>query len=58
MSVNIATYVLHDSKTFLQFYFVMFLLYAAIAGVWGWMCYQNMQDLLPIQVSIILLLMC
>ncbi|KAH6916964.1 lung seven transmembrane receptor-domain-containing protein [Coprinopsis sp. MPI-PUGE-AT-0042] len=31
------------------FYFAMFLAYAAIGAVWGWFCYQHLQDLLPIQ---------
>lgn len=34
----------------LQFYFSMFLVYSALAIAWGWLCYQNVQDLLPIQV--------
>jgi hypothetical protein len=29
----------------------MFVLYFAITSVWAWLCYKNMQDLLPIQVS-------
>ncbi|OJT15937.1 hypothetical protein TRAPUB_13361 [Trametes pubescens] len=32
-----------------NFYFSMFLVYSALAIVWGWLCYQNVQDLLPIQ---------
>ncbi|KAI0639574.1 lung seven transmembrane receptor-domain-containing protein [Trametes polyzona] len=32
-----------------NFYFAMFLVYSALAIVWGWLCYQNVQDLLPIQ---------
>lgn len=34
----------------MQFYFSMFLVYSALAVAWGWLCYQNVQDLLPIQV--------
>lgn len=30
----------------------MFIIYAVIGGVWGWQCYRNLQDLLPIQVSL------
>ncbi|KAJ6503337.1 lung seven transmembrane receptor-domain-containing protein [Mycena vitilis] len=32
-----------------NFYFVMFLVYAAFGAAWGWLCYQHLQDLLPIQ---------
>ncbi|KAI0375165.1 hypothetical protein BV20DRAFT_985525 [Pilatotrama ljubarskyi] len=32
-----------------NFYFAMFLIYSALAIAWGWLCYQNVQDLLPIQ---------
>ncbi|TBU63788.1 lung seven transmembrane receptor-domain-containing protein [Dichomitus squalens] len=32
-----------------NFYFAMFLVYSALAIAWGWLCYQNVQDLLPIQ---------
>ncbi|KAI0361441.1 hypothetical protein OH77DRAFT_1417699, partial [Trametes cingulata] len=32
-----------------NFYFAMFLVYSALAIGWGWLCYQNVQDLLPIQ---------
>ncbi|KAH9944248.1 lung seven transmembrane receptor-domain-containing protein [Epithele typhae] len=32
-----------------NFYFAMFLLYCVLAIGWGWLCYQNVQDLLPIQ---------
>ncbi|KAM5533936.1 hypothetical protein V8D89_012361 [Ganoderma adspersum] len=32
-----------------NFYFSMFLVYSALAIAWGWLCYQNVQDLLPIQ---------
>ncbi|KAJ7619220.1 lung seven transmembrane receptor-domain-containing protein [Mycena polygramma] len=32
-----------------NFYFVMFLVYAAFGVAWGWLCYQHLQDLLPIQ---------
>lgn len=28
----------------------MFLLYTLVGAGWGWLCYQNLQDLLPIQV--------
>ncbi|KAJ8474622.1 hypothetical protein ONZ45_g15889 [Pleurotus djamor] len=36
-----------------NFYFVMFLLYAIFAAAWGWMCYRHMNDLLPIQVCVL-----
>ncbi|KAI0328533.1 hypothetical protein GY45DRAFT_1347163 [Cubamyces sp. BRFM 1775] len=32
-----------------NFYFAMFLVYSALAIGWGWLCWQNVQDLLPIQ---------
>ncbi|KZT75008.1 hypothetical protein DAEQUDRAFT_17258 [Daedalea quercina L-15889] len=32
-----------------NFYFAMFLVYTAVAVGWGWLCYKNLQDLLPIQ---------
>ncbi|KAL4241630.1 LU7TM family protein [Abortiporus biennis] len=32
-----------------NFYFAMFLVYTAIGAAWGWLCYKNIQDLLPIQ---------
>jgi len=32
-----------------NFYFAMFLVYAAFAAAWGWLCYQHLQELLPIQ---------
>ncbi|EJF66842.1 hypothetical protein DICSQDRAFT_151254, partial [Dichomitus squalens LYAD-421 SS1] len=32
-----------------NFYFAMFLVYSTLAIAWGWLCYQNVQDLLPIQ---------
>ncbi|KAI0778347.1 lung seven transmembrane receptor-domain-containing protein [Trametes elegans] len=32
-----------------NFYFIMFLVYSVLAIGWGWLCYQNAQDLLPIQ---------
>ncbi|TCD66492.1 hypothetical protein EIP91_001317 [Steccherinum ochraceum] len=32
-----------------NFYFAMFIVYAVVAAGWGWLCYQNLQDLLPIQ---------
>ena len=35
----------------MQFYFVMFLVYATFAGAWGWLCYKHVQELLPIQVA-------
>lgn len=35
----------------LQFYFAMFLVYSLLAIAWGWLCWQNVQDLLPIQVG-------
>ncbi len=43
----------HASKLIVmsQFYFSMFLVYSLLAIAWGWLCYQNLQDLLPIQVS-------
>lgn len=28
----------------------MFLVYTAVGAIWGWQCYRNLQDLLPIQV--------
>ncbi|KAF9056134.1 lung seven transmembrane receptor-domain-containing protein [Panaeolus papilionaceus] len=31
------------------FYLSMFVLYTLFGLYWGWLCYQNMQDLLPIQ---------
>ncbi|KAH9937302.1 protein PTM1 [Fomitopsis serialis] len=34
---------------FVQFYFIMFLVYTVVAVGWGWLCYRNLQDLLPIQ---------
>ena len=37
------------SKQF-QFYFAMFIVYAVVAAAWGWLCFSNLQDLLPIQV--------
>ena len=33
-----------------KFYFVLFLVYAALGGTWGWLCYKHRDDLLPIQV--------
>lgn len=35
---------------YLQFYFAMSLIYATFAAVWGWLCYQHVHELLPIQV--------
>ncbi|KAJ7597591.1 lung seven transmembrane receptor-domain-containing protein [Mycena floridula] len=32
-----------------NFYLIMFLLYSVFGGLWGWMCYQNLNELLPIQ---------
>ncbi|PCH33992.1 hypothetical protein WOLCODRAFT_112920 [Wolfiporia cocos MD-104 SS10] len=32
-----------------NFYFAMFLVYTAVACGWAWLCYRNLQDLLPIQ---------
>ncbi|KAG6914637.1 hypothetical protein DXG01_016198 [Tephrocybe rancida] len=32
-----------------NFYFVMTLVYAAFAAAWGWLCYQHLHELLPIQ---------
>lgn len=32
-----------------NFYFAMFIVYAVLGAGWGWLCYQNLQDLLPIQ---------
>ncbi|KAF8898991.1 protein PTM1 [Infundibulicybe gibba] len=32
-----------------NFYFAMFLVYAAFGGAWGWLCYQHIHELLPIQ---------
>ncbi|KAL0063379.1 hypothetical protein AAF712_009688 [Marasmius tenuissimus] len=32
-----------------NFYFAMFLVYGIIAAVWGWLCYKNLQDILPLQ---------
>ncbi|KAI0719950.1 lung seven transmembrane receptor-domain-containing protein [Cerioporus squamosus] len=32
-----------------NFYFSMFLVYSLLAIAWGWLCYRNLQDLLPIQ---------
>ncbi|KAJ7751292.1 lung seven transmembrane receptor-domain-containing protein [Mycena maculata] len=32
-----------------NFYFVMFLVYAAFGGAWGWLCYKHVHELLPIQ---------
>lgn len=28
----------------------MFLVYAALGGAWGWLCYKHVHELLPIQV--------
>ncbi|KAF7339301.1 Integral membrane protein [Mycena sanguinolenta] len=32
-----------------NFYFAMFLVYAAFGAAWAWLCYQHVQELLPIQ---------
>ncbi|KAK7041690.1 hypothetical protein VNI00_008979 [Paramarasmius palmivorus] len=32
-----------------NFYFAMFLVYAAVAAAWGWLCYRHIQDILPLQ---------
>ncbi|EPT01530.1 hypothetical protein FOMPIDRAFT_1059714 [Fomitopsis schrenkii] len=32
-----------------NFYFFMFLVYTVVAAGWGWLCYKNLHDLLPIQ---------
>ncbi|KAF7303247.1 Integral membrane protein [Mycena kentingensis (nom. inval.)] len=32
-----------------NFYFAMFIAYAVFALAWGWLCYQHVADLLPIQ---------
>ncbi|KAJ7161382.1 lung seven transmembrane receptor-domain-containing protein [Mycena crocata] len=32
-----------------NFYFVMFLVYASFGAAWGWLCYQHVHELLPIQ---------
>ncbi|KAK1220015.1 hypothetical protein PQX77_017222 [Marasmius sp. AFHP31] len=32
-----------------NFYFAMFLVYGIIAAIWGWLCYKNLQDILPLQ---------
>ncbi|KIK70735.1 hypothetical protein GYMLUDRAFT_149265 [Collybiopsis luxurians FD-317 M1] len=32
-----------------NFYFTMFIVYSALAAYWGWLCYKNAQDLLPLQ---------
>ncbi|KAH8099260.1 lung seven transmembrane receptor-domain-containing protein [Cristinia sonorae] len=32
-----------------DFYFAMFIVYTVVAAGWAWLCYQNLQDLLPIQ---------
>ena len=36
--------------TVAQFYFAMFIVYLLIGAAWGFQCYRNLQDLLPIQV--------
>ncbi|KAI0082097.1 hypothetical protein K474DRAFT_1767896 [Panus rudis PR-1116 ss-1] len=32
-----------------NFYFAMFIVYTIVGLGWAWLCYQNLQDLLPIQ---------
>ncbi|KAE9400586.1 hypothetical protein BT96DRAFT_819116 [Gymnopus androsaceus JB14] len=32
-----------------NFYFAMFIIYGVLAMYWGWLCYKNAQDLLPLQ---------
>ncbi|KAJ7225278.1 lung seven transmembrane receptor-domain-containing protein [Mycena pura] len=32
-----------------NFYLVMFLVYATFGAAWGWLCYRHVHDLLPIQ---------
>ncbi|KAK7465358.1 hypothetical protein VKT23_005337 [Stygiomarasmius scandens] len=32
-----------------NFYLAMFIVYGVLAAAWGWLCYQNSQDLLPLQ---------
>ncbi|KAH8119856.1 lung seven transmembrane receptor-domain-containing protein [Phellopilus nigrolimitatus] len=32
-----------------NFYFSLFVVYAALAGAWGWLCYKYREELLPIQ---------
>ena len=29
---------------------MMFLVYVVLAGLWGWLCYKHVHELLPIQV--------
>jgi hypothetical protein len=43
----------HLASPSLQFYFAMFILYSALAAAWGWLCYKNIAEILPIQVRII-----
>ena len=33
-----------------QFYFMMLLVYVVLGGLWGWLCYKHVRELLPIQV--------
>lgn len=35
----------------LQFYLVMFIVYAVLGGAWGFLCYKHMSELLPLQVG-------
>jgi len=32
-----------------NFYFVMFVVYASFGAIWGWLCYKHVHELLPIQ---------
>ncbi|PFH54883.1 hypothetical protein AMATHDRAFT_78452 [Amanita thiersii Skay4041] len=32
-----------------NFYFIIFLVYLALAATWGWLCYKHIHELLPIQ---------
>ncbi|KAF8922087.1 protein PTM1 [Mucidula mucida] len=32
-----------------NFYFAMFIVYIILGAAWAWLCYQNLQDLLPLQ---------
>ena len=35
-----------------QFYFAMSAIYAFVGLVWGYLCWKNSQDLLPLQVCL------
>jgi len=51
VNVNVFLFGVKQNLTFRkQFYFMMFLVYAAFGLVWGWFCYRHLQELLPIQV--------